>query len=368
MQPMKSRRLLIRPRKRQQFRLSIQFSQKRQARRRARPARIHEISRIVRFRLRRILASKSVRQNQRGMPRQVRANQLRTIRRRHNHVDVFKYFCRRFHQHRSRSRRLNVFHRRNEPRRSKRIRPVVILLRRQQFVPARSRQIVKCRRGLRNQHRRHRVVRKFRQLHRNRLHSHFAQFLERRIQVFFVVLLPRLRRFAPLFLLLALLLFFRCFRRLFFRRLRPLFRRRFERRLYITHAHSPHVQIRIPIERRRLHRLVLAVLPINRVEHQRAIFHRSANRPQLVHAPRKRHRARSWHQPKRRPQSRAAASRRRRRNRSQRLRPNAERHASRRRRRSRSRRRSARSLFRVPRIPRNPSEPHIALRQRAQRQ
>ena len=54
--------------------------------------------------------------------------------------------------------------------------------------------------------------------------------------------------------------------------------------------------------------MILAIRPVNRLQHQRAILHRTADRPQLVHRPAQRHRARARHQAKARPQARSSRS------------------------------------------------------------
>src|SRR5262249_53749140 len=170
------------------------------------------------------------------------------------------------HQQRPRPRCLNVFHGRNKSRRSKRVRPVVVLLRGQQLIPSASRQIVKCRRRLRHQHRFNCPVRKFRHLHRNQLHSQVFQLGERRLQILPVVLRACPRRLRPFLHFLPFFLFFWCLRRLLFLRLLCIFFRRLERGLYIAHAQFLPIQIRIPVERRPLHSLVASVFSINRVQ------------------------------------------------------------------------------------------------------
>src|SRR4029077_1583742 len=132
--------------------------------------------------------------------------------------------------------RLNVLHCRNKSCRTERVWPVVVFLRRQQFVSSRTRQIVKRRRRFRRQHRRNRVIRKFRQFDGHQCHPHPPQFGQRCIQVFSIILLPRLHRLPPLFLLLAFLLFFLSFRRLFLCSFR-LFRSWLKCRFNIPHTH-----------------------------------------------------------------------------------------------------------------------------------
>ena len=109
--------------------------------------------------------------------------------------------------------------------------------------------------------------------------------------------------------------FFEFFRRrgwFLLRRFLLLVRFFFEISLQITDAQFSPIEIRVPIESRRLHGAVAAVGSVNRMEDQRAIFHRAADGAEFVHAPRERHCSGARDEAERWPQACAAAARRRR--------------------------------------------------------
>src|SRR6266566_8771777 len=120
--------------------------------------------------------------------------------------------------------------------------------------------------------------------------------------------------------------------------------------------------------RRRNYAAVLAIGPIDGVEHDRAVFDAPTDGTELVHRPRKRHCAGAWYSAKRRAEPGCSATCRRRRDRPQRLAADREADEPSGRCRCGTGRRSAGSLIDLPRIFRGSAEPDIALRELAQRQ
>src|SRR5882724_4323962 len=260
---MKSGSFLIRAREGQQLRFSIQTSKESQTHRGAGSAGIPEIAWILERWLRRITPAESIRQNYGWLTGQVSDYELLAAGWRHDHIEFFEYFRHGIHSHSSRARCLNIFHRRNESRGAEAVWPVKILLRRQELVLPRAREIIKRGRGFRREHRDHGIVRKLWHLHRHELYAHFFQFRKGRLVVLSVVLRscpPRFPTFLPL------LPFFEFFRRrgwFLLRRFLLLVRFFFEISLQITDAQFSPIEIRVPIECRRLHGAVVSIGSVN---------------------------------------------------------------------------------------------------------
>src|SRR5207253_7903886 len=104
---------------------------------------------------------------------------------------------------------LNVFHRWDEARSAKCVRPVILGLLREQLVPAAARQVVKSRGGLGQQYAAHCPVGIFGELHRNQVYAHSAQLGQRGFVEFMVVFAAchGLRAIALFFFTLFLFIF-----------------------------------------------------------------------------------------------------------------------------------------------------------------
>ncbi len=142
--------------------------------------------------------------------------------------------------------------------------------------------------------------------------------------------------------------------------------RRIEIRLQISDAQFFPIETSVPIEFGGLYGAVAAIGSVDRVKHHRAIFHGTANRAELVHAPGKGHRAGAGHEAKCGTQAGAAAARAGRGNRAKRFGANAESDAARGRGGRRAGGRAARSLRGIPWIARLGTEPAVVHRERAQ--
>ena len=300
---------------------------------------------------------------------QVCNHQLSAVRGRDNDVKIVKCFGHRLHRQHPRTRGLHILNGGDESRGAKLVGPVALFLGRQQFVASGSRQFIEGRRGLRAQHRYHRVVRKFWHFHRNQLDAHLAQFRQRRVIVFPRVHALLLLQLPQFLLFVAPLLLFGRRPRRFWRGGGPrLFFLRLEVCLQITYTKLFPVRGGAPVESRVLHGAIFSVGTINRVENDGAILHLAADRSKLVHAPRERHGAGPWNETKGRPQAGAATPCGRRCDRSQRFAADAEDHATRGGGRRRSRRRTTRSLRGIPGISGLASVPRITHRQGAKRE
>jgi len=108
------------------------------------------------------------------------------------------------------------------------------------------------------------------------------------------------------------------------------------------------------------------VCPANCLEHDCAVFHRSAHRPDLIHAPTQRHRTVAAHAPKGGAQTGDTAAIRRRYDRAECLCPDGKAHQPGGCGRARSSRRTRRAFFPIPRILRHPPiDPYIVHGERA---
>ena len=140
------------------------------------------------------------------------------------------------------------------------------------------------------------------------------------------------------------------------------------RRRQIADAQLADVEIGVPVERQIDHAQILFVGPRDRVEDERAVLDRPAQRPEPILRPRQRHRAVAADAAEGRPQAGHAADRRRAQNRAAGFGADAERDATGGGRARRTGRRSARSLGRIPRAVGAPAEPLIARRELSGRQ
>ncbi len=294
-------------------------------------------------------------------------HQLLAERGRYDYIEFGKYFADCIHGYTASTAGLNVFNRRKKTRRTKRVGPIVRSLFGKQLVSTSSRKFIERSRGLRFQHRHHRVVRELRHFHGNQVHTHRAKFFQCGVAVSAVVRGAIAESFPAFAIFLALFLFLGRSGLFFALRWRFLFFG-LEILFQVTDAKFPPVEASIPIKSRvRIHRPVLSIRSVNRMQDHSAVFHASANRSKLVHAPGKRHGPGPRHETKSRTQPGATASRGRRRNRAERFRSYAERNATGSGSRCRSCRRTAGTLTRIPRITRDAAEPAVAHRQRAER-
>src|ERR1043166_5277262 len=120
------RRVLIRPRKRQQPCFAIKRGKKSETYRGSRSAVVSfDLTLLVFLRWRSVFTAEAVWQNQSGLAGEVGDYELLAVRGRHDYIEILKYLRDRFHGHRSGAIRLDVFHGWNESSRTKCCGPVV---------------------------------------------------------------------------------------------------------------------------------------------------------------------------------------------------------------------------------------------------